>query len=456
MITNTKTILIKIILSLLLPLALAFTFTLPLKAYASTLEIQQSTIGIQCTVKAANDTDVIIPIDTYYKVTFNSAGGTIVPMQFVKQNEYATEPIAPTRANYEFKYWTEERTNGATEATGTTGATSSYKEFNFTTTPITHDITLTAVWTPTSNSTSDDNNQDEENQGEENQGEESDHSTDDTNNDEQSDQGEEDNGKENQSEEDQGEEDQGDQGENSDQGDQGDQGDQSNNNTIDNNNTPDNNNDSLPSDPLDEEIDQPILDGTTPNNEHNTENTNQTQPTIEHTDLIFDEQTQDDIVESLIATMKGMFKTATKIVTTVLKISLALLIFIIIPILILLFKKGRYAKVYIQAETDSLWEEPTEWKLVHISLIINITKLTNITKQRVEQAQNSLSTLWQLKIPDRILNQTVTNQIKIILPHKFIRDSNGQQLIIKLNNTEIIEIIDQNTPTLEINLEETE
>lgn len=455
MITNTKTILIKIILSLLLPLALAlaFTFTLPLKAYASTLEIQQSTIGIQCTVKAANDTDVIIPIDTYYKVTFNSAGGTIVPMQFVKQNEYATEPIAPTRANYEFKYWTEERTNGATEATGTTGATSSYKEFNFTTTPITHDITLTAVWTPTSNSTSDDNNQDEENQDED-----SDHSTDDTNNDDQNednqgkeDHSEEDNGKEDQSEEDQGEEDQGDQDENSDQGEQGNQ---SNNNTPDNNNTTtDNNNDSLPSEPLDEEIDQPILDGTTPNNEHNIEHTNQTQPTIEHTDLIFDEQTQDELVESLIATMKGMFKTATKVVTTVLKISLALLIFIIIPILILLFKKGSYAKIYIQAETDSLWEEPTEWKLVHISLI---TKITNITKQRVEQAQNSLNTLWQLKIPDRILNQTVTNQIKIILPHKFIRDSNEQQLIIKLNNTEIIETIDQNTPTLEINLEETE
>ena len=94
-------------------------------------------------------------------------------MQFVKQNEYATEPIAPTRANYEFKYWTEERPDGTTE------------EFNFTTTPITHDINLTAVWTPKSNSTSDDNNQDEENQDEENQDEESDHSTDDTNNDNQ-------------------------------------------------------------------------------------------------------------------------------------------------------------------------------------------------------------------------------------------------------------------------------
>ena len=453
MITNTKTILIKIILSLLFAVAftLILTFIFPLKAYASTVEIQQSTIGIQCTVKAANDTDVTIPIDTYYKVTFNSAGGTIVPMQFVKQNEYATEPIAPTRANYEFKYWTEERPNGTTEATGTTGATSSYKEFNFTTTPITHDINLTAVWTPKSNSTSDDNNQNEENQDED-----SDHSTDDTNNDNQNednqgkeDQSEEDNGKEDQSEEDQGEEDQGDQDENSDQGEQGNQ---SNNNTPDNNNntTTDNNNDSLPSEPLDEEIDQPILDGTTPNNEHNTEHTNQTQPTIEHTDLIFDEQTQDELVESLIATMKGMFKTATKVVTTVLKISLALLIFIIIPILILLFKKGSYAKIYIQAETNSLWEEPTEWKLVHIPLI------TNITKQRVEQARKSFKNRWQIKIPDRVLNQAVTNQIKIILPHKFIRESNGQQLIIKFNNTEIVKTIDQNTPTLEINLEETE
>ncbi len=154
--------------------------------------------------------------------------------------------------------------------------------------------------------------------------------------------------------------------------------------------------------------------------------------------------------------MKGMFKTATKVVTTVLKISLALLIFIIIPILILLFKKGSYAKIYIQAETDSLWEEPTEWKLVHISLITNITKLTNITKQRAKQASKSLNNLWQLKIPDRVLNQAVTNQIKIILPHKFIRESNGQQLIVKFNNTEIIKIIDQNTPTLEINIEEIE
>ena len=53
MVTNNKTILIKIILSLIFALAFTFIFTfiLPLKAYASTVEIQQSTIGIQCKVK---------------------------------------------------------------------------------------------------------------------------------------------------------------------------------------------------------------------------------------------------------------------------------------------------------------------------------------------------------------------------------------------------------------------
>lgn len=81
--------------------------SIPIKTYANTLEIQQSTIGIKGRILANSDYDVIIPIETYYKVTFDSAGGSAVSMQFVKENCNAVEPAAPTRANYEFNFWVE-------------------------------------------------------------------------------------------------------------------------------------------------------------------------------------------------------------------------------------------------------------------------------------------------------------------------------------------------------------
>lgn len=135
----------------LISIAVLFIFYLltPIKTYAdqptspsptpTSLEIQRTTVGIKGKVLANSDYDVIIPIDTYYKVIFDSTGGSAVSMQFVKENCNAIEPAAPTRANYEFNFWVEKGT---------------YEEFNFTTTPITHDITLKAVWTSTSPSSS--------------------------------------------------------------------------------------------------------------------------------------------------------------------------------------------------------------------------------------------------------------------------------------------------------------
>lgn len=65
-----------------------------------------------------------------YTVTFDTAGGTSVSPQTVKENSKASKPDNPTREGYEFKGWT---LNGA--------------DYDFDT-PVNTDITLTATWTP--------------------------------------------------------------------------------------------------------------------------------------------------------------------------------------------------------------------------------------------------------------------------------------------------------------------
>lgn len=73
----------------LISIAVLFIFYLltPIKTYAdqptptpTSLEIQQATVGIKGKVLANSDYDVIIPIDTYYKVIFDSTGGSAVSM----------------------------------------------------------------------------------------------------------------------------------------------------------------------------------------------------------------------------------------------------------------------------------------------------------------------------------------------------------------------------------------
>ena len=68
----------------------------------------------------------------YETVTFDSAGGTAVEPLKVLRGQTATEPATPTKVGYTFGGWFAE---------GATGA------FNFTETPITASLTLTAQWT---------------------------------------------------------------------------------------------------------------------------------------------------------------------------------------------------------------------------------------------------------------------------------------------------------------------
>ena len=72
------------------------------------------------------------PVKTYYKVTFNTNGGSEVTAVQVESGAKATEPTAPTKEYYDFMGWyTDEALT---------------KAFDFTTTTITENITLYAKW----------------------------------------------------------------------------------------------------------------------------------------------------------------------------------------------------------------------------------------------------------------------------------------------------------------------
>lgn len=70
-----------------------------------------------------------------FVVTFNTDGGSSVAIQAVEDNQYATEPSAPTKSGYDFGGWYSEAALS--------------NEFSFTT-PITTNTTLYAKWNPRS------------------------------------------------------------------------------------------------------------------------------------------------------------------------------------------------------------------------------------------------------------------------------------------------------------------
>ena len=72
------------------------------------------------------------PAEAMYAVTFNSNGGSSVTQQSIQSSSKATKPTDPTRTSYTFTGW---------YATGST----TVFDFN---TPITANITLTAMWMP--------------------------------------------------------------------------------------------------------------------------------------------------------------------------------------------------------------------------------------------------------------------------------------------------------------------
>lgn len=82
------------------------------------------------------DTPLFGPADVYarwipanYTVSFDSAGGSAVPSQTIAYQGFATQPPTPTKAGNVFVWWMYDS-----------------KEFNFNSTQITQDITLTAKW----------------------------------------------------------------------------------------------------------------------------------------------------------------------------------------------------------------------------------------------------------------------------------------------------------------------
>ncbi|RAV17761.1 InlB B-repeat-containing protein [Paenibacillus contaminans] len=88
------------------------------------------------------NTPITAPITLYAKwtaithtVTFDSNGGSAVPVQTVNENDKASEPTAPTKAGFTFDGWFTDSNFDPTTA------------FNFNT-PITAPITLYAKWTP--------------------------------------------------------------------------------------------------------------------------------------------------------------------------------------------------------------------------------------------------------------------------------------------------------------------
>lgn len=77
---------------------------------------------------------------TYYTITFDASGGTPIDSIVVKEEEQVPEPTAPTRDGYTFVEW---QLNG--------------EKYDFST-PVTEEITLTAIWKETKNESSNNSN----------------------------------------------------------------------------------------------------------------------------------------------------------------------------------------------------------------------------------------------------------------------------------------------------------
>lgn len=388
----------------LISIAVLFIFYLltPIKTYAdqptptptptpTSLEIQRATVGIKGKVLANSDYDVIIPIDTYYKVIFDSTGGSAVSMQFVKENCNAIEPAAPTRANYEFNFWVEKGT---------------YEEFNFTTTPITHDITLKAVWTSTSPSSSPSPSPSDENKP--NTDKEDTNSSEDTKD---TTEDKKDTSEDN--------EDTTEDKENS--------SDNTDNNTEDNgNNTEDNGEDSKSND---NNNDNSENSEDSENNGENSENnngltentseiiedknslintsTNQSNQSIETDPDIATNTETTDLISEIKATVLGVFKTISKSITIVAKISLIGILIGFIWVVILL----NNTLVNIQAPSEDQPDQSKRqskrqsksWKTIYLTPI----------KKTIEQTDGDKRTVWSLSLPQNLLDDNEELKVKI-------------------------------------------
>ena len=367
----------------------------------TSLEIQRATVGIQGRVLSNNNYDVLIPIDTYYRVSFNTTGGTIINDQFIKKGSYAKEPKSPTRANYEFNYWTLNTNKSSHEQS---------EKFNFSTTPITSNITLVAVWTPSSPSPSDENkpNNDKEDTNSEEDNKDSGENTEDkedTTEDKEnsSDTKDENNGeestdnssetKENSSE---------DNGEDSETNDE---------NSEDNNGLNDTTEETTET--TEESSDGLINTNTNPSSNHSKTSSKSSTPSIETDPDIATNTENTDLLSEIKATVLGVFKTISKSITIVAKISLIGILIWFIWFVVLL----NNTLVKIQSPSEDQNDNDSEpdqsqrqsqrqsksWKTVYLTPI----------KKTIEQTDGDKRTVWSLSLPQNLLDDNDELKVKI-------------------------------------------
>lgn len=371
----------------------------------SSLEIQRATVGIQGRVLSNNNYDVLIPIDTYYRVSFNTTGGTIINDQFIKKGSYAKEPTSPTRANYEFNYWTLTNTPTPENEHGQS------EKFNFSTTPITSNITLVAVWTPSSpsdenkpnndkedNNSSGDNNNGEDNkdtsEDSENNGEDKEDKENKENSSDTKDNNTEDNEEDNKS------------SDNS--NDNSESKDESNRNNGESTEDSDGLNDTSEesTETTEESSDGLINTHTNPSSNHSKTSTSST-PSIETDPDIATNTETTDLISEIKATVLGVFKTISKSITIVAKISLIGILIWFIWFIILL--NNTLVKIQAPSEDQPDQSQPDQrnqsksWKTVYLTPI----------KKTIEQSVGDKRTIWSLSLPQNLLDDNEELKVKI-------------------------------------------
>lgn len=359
----------------------------------SSLEIQRATVGIQGRVLSNNNYDVLIPIDTYYRVSFNTTGGTIINDQFIKKGSYAKEPTSPTRTNYEFNYWTL-NTNTPTPE----NEHGQSEKFNFSTTPITSNITLVAVWTPSSplpSSPSDENkpnnNKEDINSSEDNnnEGDKKDTSEDKENSSDNTDNNTEDNGEDSKSSEN-----------NKDNSENNENNNGLNDTTEESTETTEESSENTESI---ESSDGLINTHTNQSSNHSKTSSKTSTSSIETDPDIATNTETTDLLSEIKATVLGVFKTISKSITIVAKISLIGILIWFIWFVILLNNTLVKIQAPSEDQPDQSQRQSQSWKTVYLTPI----------KKTIEQTDGDKRTVWSLSLPQNLLDDNEELKVKI-------------------------------------------
>lgn len=148
------------------------------------------------------------------------------------------------------------------------------------------------------------------------------------------------------------------------------------------------------------------------------------------------------------ATALGKFVEAVKVITVTAVISLAALLGLLgLLILILLWMKR--VKVLNNKNTDEYNEE--KFEVVYRTSVKSEGNL-------ISELQKQENRVWTITIPDEIINERVTDEFRIELKKLFCKRYNGEQLIIKLGESEdarqIGKTIDEKENTVEFTFTE--